>query len=218
MKVAHLPLPTVTYVMDAYCGWCWGYAERLAEFAAANGHRVHFTAISGGLFTGARAAPISAFPHIPEANARIGRLTGATFGPAYQQLLAQGSMVMDSTHAAAGYAALRALAPERALYWAHRLQDAFYQRGRSLSEAGTIAEIATAAGYDAGTALGHLADGSALAWAQADFALARRLGVDSYPTLLWTSADGAAVHALGAAGSALHELNARLDALLHDHA
>jgi hypothetical protein len=76
MQATVLPARCVVYVMDAYCGWCWGFSARIVEFEAANRHRVPFTAISGGLFTGQRARPISAYPHIPEANARIARGIG----------------------------------------------------------------------------------------------------------------------------------------------
>lgn len=213
MHASPFPVKTVAYVMDAYCGWCWGFSARLAEFEAANRHRVRFTAISGGLFTGERAGPLAAYPHIPAANQRIAQMTGATFGAAYQRLLAQGSMVMDSAGAAAGYAALRELAPERAIDWAHQLQQAFYRDGRSLSAPATIAAIATAAGHDAGVVKRLFADGTAEALAQADFALARRLGVHSYPTLLLI--DGDRVHPLPATGSTLADMNASLDALLN---
>lgn len=206
------PSRAVVYVMDAYCGWCWGFAPRLAEFAAANRHRIAFSAVSGGLFTGERAAPLAAYPHIPEANARIARLTGAPFGAAYQQQLRQGTLVMDSTDAAAGLAALRAEQPGRAIHWAHRLQEAFYQDGLSLSQPSTIAGIAARDGLDADAVLARLADGSARAQALADFALARRLGATSYPTLLLV--DGPAVHPLPATGTALEALNQRLDELL----
>ncbi|WP_029001100.1 DsbA family protein [Azohydromonas australica] len=212
MNAIKLPSRSVVYVMDAYCGWCWGFAERMGEFEAANRHRVAFTAISGGLFTGARARPIAAYAHIAEANARIARLTGADFGPAYQRLLAEGTMVMDSSDAAAALAALRELDPRRAIHWAHRLQEAFYAQGRSLSEPAHVAEIATANGLDAGEVLRRLRDGSARAQAEADFALARRLGVSTYPTLLFV--DGPRVHALPATGTPLDVLNGQLDTLL----
>lgn len=212
MSTFKLPSRSVVYVMDAYCGWCWGFAGRMGEFEAANRHRVAFTALSGGLFTGGRARPISAYAHIGEANARIARLTGAGFGPAYQRLLAQGTMVMDSSDAAAALAALRELDPQRAIHWAHQLQEAFYARGRSLSEPALVAEIATEHGLDAGEVLRRLQDGSARAQAEADFALARRLGVSTYPTLLFV--DGAQVHALPATGTPLDVLNGQLDTLL----
>jgi len=207
-----LPSKSVVYVMDAYCGWCWGFAERLGEFEAANRHRVPFTAIAGGLFTGERLRPISSFAHIPEANARIARLTGARFGEAYERLLRQGTMVMNSDDAGAALAALRALAPDRAIHWAHELLEAFYERGQSLSEPATIGRIATANGLDAAQVLRRLEDGSAHAQARADFKLARELGVTSYPTLLYV--DGQKVHGLPGTGTALEVLNRRLDDLL----
>ena len=211
--MSNLPDKSVVYFTDAYCGWCWGFSERMMEFEAANRHRVAFTAIIGGLFTGERAGPLSAYPHIPEANARIAHMTGAHFGEAYQQLLEEGTMVMNSTHAAAALAVLRDLAPDKAIYWAPQLQEAFYARGRSLSEPNTIADIAEADGLDAAQVLSRLEDGSALGQAQSDFALARRYGVASYPTLLFL--DGRNVHALPATGAALEVLNKRLDALLN---
>jgi putative protein-disulfide isomerase len=208
-----LPAKAVVYVMDAYCGWCWGFSELIGEFEAANRHRVGFTAISGGLFVGERAAAISSYPHIPEANERVSRLTGAVFGKAYKALLKQGDMVMDSLDAGAALAALRAQAPERAVYWAHELLAAFYERGESLSEPATIAAIATANGLDDSLVLRQLADGSAKAQAVMDFNLAHNmLQANSYPTLLFVNGD--TVHRLPGTGTALATLNQKLDALL----
>ena len=207
------PARAVVYVMDAYCGWCGGFADRMMEFEAANRHRVVFTAISGGLFVGERAGAIANYPHIPEANRQITRLTGAVFGERYQALLQRGDLVMNSLDAAAGLAALRAQDPGRAVRWAHELQAAFYGRGQSLSDPATMAAIAKAHGLDDRLVLQQLADGSAQALAQADFGLARQLGVSSYPTLLFV--DGSDVHALPGTGTALSALNQKLDALLN---
>lgn len=212
MNTFSLPAKSVVYVMDAYCGWCWGFSRRVGEFEAANRHRVAFTAINGGLFIGDRAAAIASYPHIPEANERITRLTGAVFGESYQALLNKGEMVMDSLDAAAGMAALRAQAPGRALTWAHELQAAFYGRGLSLSDPATIIEIAATHGLDEAAVLHSLEDGSATKQALADFDLVRQLGVASYPTLLFI--DGTHVHGLPATGTALSALNQKLDALL----
>ena len=56
-----------------------------------------------------------------------------------------------------------------------------------------------------------LADGASMR-KKAVIALARQLGVASYPTLLWV--DGATVRPLPATGTALGALNQQLDALL----
>ncbi|WP_322093920.1 DsbA family protein [Paraburkholderia bannensis] len=202
----------VFYVMDAYCGWCWGLSPRMIQFEAANRDRIAFTAISGGLFTGQRAAPLSAYPHIPEANARIEQTTGVRFGSAYQTLLKDGSMVMDSEGAAIALAALRDVAPERALNWAHHVQEAFYVHGQSLSDISTIRDIANRNGLDEDEVMQRVEDGTARAAAHADFVKAARLGVTSYPTLLFI--DGSRVHQLPATGSTLEDLTMRLDALI----
>jgi len=212
MTSFNLNKPTVVYVFDAYCGWCWGFSKRISEFEAANRDRVSFTAVSGGLFTGKRVGPISLLTHVPEANARITQLTGAEFGEEFKKLLDEGSFEMDSSHAGAAVAALKLQAPNRAVDWAHQLQDAFYQHGLSLSEPSTVAAIALRNGLDQFKVLRTLADGSAASQAEADFALARELGVNSYPTLLYIH--GTRVHQLPGAGTPLATLNSTLDSLL----
>ena len=168
--------------------------------------------ISGGLFVGKRVGPISAYTHIADANARIAQLTGVRFGEPYQQLLAKGGFVMSSEDAAAGLAALRALAPERGVHFAHRLQEAFYLNGRSLSGPDTIVDIAASEGLDAAQVPSLLAGEFARKEALADFALARQLGASTYPTLLFI--DGTRVHGLPATGASIEALNARLDVLM----
>jgi putative protein-disulfide isomerase len=204
--------PHVLYVADAYCGWCFGFGPRLKEFEAANRHRIGFRVISGGLFVGERARPIGDYPHIPEANARIARLSGVHFGDAYNALLAQGVFRMDSMAAAEGLAALRAQDEARAIEFLHRMQQAFYGEGRSLSDAQTYAQIATEAGVDPESTKKALASGEAARLARSDIAWARELGVSSYPTLLFMAGDQ--VRPLPATGTALEVLNRDLDAAL----
>jgi putative protein-disulfide isomerase len=202
----------ILYVMDAYCGWCWGFSSRLREFEAANRHRIAFKVISGGLFIAERARPISFYPHIAEANAHISEITGAQFGEPYQQLLAEGSIVMNSEDAAMGLAALRALAPDRGIHFAHRMQEAFYSEGRSLSDRDTIIDIARSEGLDTAQVRNLLTSEYARKESLSDFSLARRLGVSSYPTLLFI--DGDQAHSLPATGATIEALNARLNSLL----
>ena len=35
MNTFNLPARSIVYVQDVYCGWCWGFAERMVEFEAA---------------------------------------------------------------------------------------------------------------------------------------------------------------------------------------
>ena len=137
----------LVYVFDAYCGWSYGFARTMA--AVAEEHReLPVSVVSGGLFTGERKVPIRQFGYVQGANARISEVTGVPFGEAYDRLIADGSFVMDSEAAARGFAALRQVAPSRAVELAALQQEAFYVDGLSLSDASTYRAIAAKAGRD----------------------------------------------------------------------
>lgn len=121
----------LVYVLDAYCGWSHGYSGTLREVIARH-PELPVEVVSGGLFVGPRRVPIREFGYVQGANAKIGELTGAEFGDAYERLIADGSFVMDSEAAARGVAALRQAAPDRAAELTTDLQHAFYVDGRSL--------------------------------------------------------------------------------------
>ncbi|WP_058047507.1 DsbA family protein [Streptomyces roseifaciens] len=180
----------LTYAFDAYCGWCYGFGPTIREFAEANADRIELTVLSGGLFTGPRAQPVSAYPYIPQADARIGELTGAVFGPGYAEAFADGTAVLDSAAAATALAALREQAPERTLEFAGALQRAWYVDGRSLSDPETVRAVASGLGVDADAAAAAFADPATRRAAEAEFREVRRLGVDSFPTLLLHTSGG----------------------------
>jgi putative protein-disulfide isomerase len=106
----------LVYVFDAYCGWSHGFSPTILEVAARH-PALRVEVVSGGLFTGGRRTPIRDFGHIDGANAAISKVSGAEFGGAYRQLIADGSFVRDSEAAARGVVALREAAPERAVEW-----------------------------------------------------------------------------------------------------
>ncbi|GAA2236158.1 MULTISPECIES: DsbA family protein [Kitasatospora] len=200
----------LVYVLDAYCGWSYGFARTMATVADRH-PGLPVEAVSGGLFTGARRVPIREFGYVRGANARISELTGVEFGPAYERLIADGSFVMDSDDAARALAALRSAAPARAVELAADLQQAFYRDGLSLSDPDTYRKVAADAGLDAGAVVRYFESPAAAADAAADFRRAARLGVEGFPTLLAVDGRRATVLAVGHATAA--EVDRRLAAL-----
>jgi hypothetical protein len=97
--------------------WCHGFDPALHEFAATNADRIELRVLSGGLFTGSRALPMSAHPHIPGANERVTELTGVTFGDGHRAAPADGTVVMDSADAATGLVTLRRQPGEGSTSW-----------------------------------------------------------------------------------------------------
>lgn len=174
---------SLLYIWDAYCGWCYGFSKELGKF-----HHQHpeipLQLISGGLFVGENKKPLSAFPAIKEANQRITAMRGVTFGSAFEQTVAAGSLVLDSEFAAQGFASLSSAAPDQAFELGKAMQHAFYQEGKSLSAATTYSEIATEFGLDAEAVVAGLTSAATVQAAQQDFTMAHQFGVTSFPTLL----------------------------------
>jgi len=204
--------PRVVYVFDAYCGWCYGFDPAVLVFWEANRDRVAFDVVSGGLFTGARRPTLGSLGFIREANERVSRLTGVTFGPAFDALLDDGRLVLDSERAAAGFAALRAQAPERAVPLAAALQRRFYVDGESLSDPDTVASVARANGLDADRAVAFMTGAEGPRAAAEDFAFARALGATTFPSLLVLAGDRGVQ--LPAVGTPVEALGRHLDEAL----
>ena len=186
----------LVYVFDAYCGWSHGFTATLREITSRH-PELPVEVVSGGLFTGPGRVPIREFGYVQGANARIAELTGATFGQAYEELIADGSFVMDSEAAARGVAAVRQVAPDRAAELAAALQHAFYVDGRSLSEAATYRTVAQAAGLDADAVVAAFEAPEAQTAARADFHRAAQFGVTGFPTLLAVDGDSVTPIAYG---------------------
>ncbi len=180
---------TLTYVGDAYCGWCYGFGPAVRDLAGQEA--VSVSIVPGSLFTGDRVVPIRNFGHVPEANARIAALTGVTFGPEYQELLAAGDVAMDSDAAARGLQAVISVAgEERGLEAFIALQEAFYLHGLSLSSEEAYVHVAKEMKVDEGKVVAALTDPEVIEAARAQQRWARDVGVDHYPTLLLHTADG----------------------------
>ncbi|MDQ0867336.1 DsbA family protein [Arthrobacter globiformis] len=176
-----------TYVFDAYCGWCYGFAPAVTELAAEEW--VELRVISGGLFPASAIAALRDYPHIPNANARIAQLTGALFGDPYVKLLEDGDFIMNSDAAAVGLVALKDSGGDD-LQMAHAMQTAFYKYGQDLSDVSTYIEIAQDHGLDSSKVVSSFYDSQTRQKAVAEQQEVRQLGIHAYPTLLAHAADG----------------------------
>ncbi|OWA34143.1 DsbA family protein [Saccharibacillus sp. O16] len=201
------------YIWDAYCGWCYGFSSTLKKLQDQH-PELPLSVWSGGLFTGDNIQPINAFPHIAAANARISELTGASFGAAYEELLAEGSAVLNSEAAAIGFAALRTQAPERSGELAAAMQRAFYQAGTSLNESDTYREIARQFGLDPELTVRQMADPELAESVRSEFVRVARLGVNGFPALLLRKGDS--LYQLGSGSTSLDVLEQRLASVLSE--
>ncbi|WP_328491397.1 DsbA family protein [Streptomyces sp. NBC_00414] len=199
----------LTYAFDAYCAWCYGFGPVLRAFAEDNAHRIRLSVVSAGLYTGARALPVAAYPHLPAECGTITRLTGVAFGTGYERAVSRGTTVLDSTDAAAGLAALREQPGISELDAAEAMQRAWFVDGRSLSDVKVYRGIAGELGLDADAVTAAYNSPAGRVQARADFRTLRRLRVLCYPTLLLDTEHGA--DQMGGAASTAASLTSALD-------
>ena len=200
---------SLTYAFDAYCAWCYGFGPTLRAFAEDNAHRIRLGVVSAGLYTGARALPISAYPHLSAERGDVTRLTGITFGTGYDRAVSRGTTVLDSAAAAAGLAALRDQPGISDLDAVEAMQRAWFVDGRSLSDTEVYRDMADEFGLDADAVTAAFSASASRVKARADFRALRRLRVLSYPTLLLNTVHGA--DQMGGAASTATSLTSALD-------
>ncbi|MFF7953379.1 DsbA family protein [Streptomyces griseorubiginosus] len=205
----------LTYAFDAYCPWCYGFGPTLRSFAQDNAHRIRLHIRSAGLYTDARARPVSAHPRTAEECERVTRLTGVGFGAGFARALTDGTTVADSTAAAAGLAVLYGQADKvgvEHLDAVEAVQQAWFVDGRSLADPEVYRDIADGLGLDASSVTAAYASPEPWQQARADFRALRRLHVTTYPTLLLHTTRG--VGRLGGAVSTAAALTSALDQCL----
>lgn len=140
--------PTLHYIHDPLCGWCYAAAPLVETARSIPGLATE--AHGGGMLSGANARRIDArwrdyvMPH----DRRIAQISGQPFGDAYYEgLLRDTTALMDSTPPIAAVLAADELA-DRGLDLLHRLQRAHYVEGRRIADADTLRDLAADIGLD----------------------------------------------------------------------
>lgn len=182
------------YIYDPLCGWCYGAATGIATLAAQDG--VTVDTLPSGLFAGdgARMLDGAMSDHILTSDRRIATLTGAVFGPPYNERIAgSASLTLDSGPATLALSAVARTAPARELEALEIIQRARYVEGRDITDSFVLIDLLVAANLDAAAlTLANPAPGlrdanqSRLEQAQA---VMRRFGVSGVPALFRIDGD-----------------------------
>ncbi len=177
-----MTLPTLHYVYDPLCGWCYA-AEPLVRAAAAAG--VPLALHGGGLWDPAVHATDAKRQMMRETDARIARLTGQVFGPAYVDgLLVDPRSVWWSRPTVAAILAAERLDARAALPMLVALQRAHYVEGRRIVERDVLAALARETDLDVDAFVVALDAVPVDEHIRDTRAIMRRHGLQGYPSFL----------------------------------
>jgi putative protein-disulfide isomerase len=175
--------PTLHYIHDPLCGWCYGAAPLVR--VARDTLRVQ--AHGAGMMAGAarRAVTPELRQFVMTHDHRIAQASGQPFGQAYfEGLLRDTGAVLDS---APPITAMLAAAEQdgTGLDMLSRLQQAHYVEGRRIADLAVLEQLAAALGLDVeafGIAYQRLQGAATQAHIEQSRALLRRIGGQGFPT------------------------------------
>jgi len=168
------------YFADPLCSWCYGFGPELEKLLARH-EDAELEMVMGGLRPFNRERMSEAFKAMLREHWRhVKEASGLAFSEA---ILGRDDFVYDTEPACRAVVTARALAPERAFAYLKAIQRAFYQEGRDMTDAGELADLAAAAGYNRA----HFSEGfdapAMRAATRNDFATSQSMDVAGFPTL-----------------------------------
>ncbi|HKL15108.1 MAG TPA: DsbA family protein [Balneolaceae bacterium] len=134
--------PTLIYVYDPLCGWCYGFHPVMEKLQKRFGDQVSIEVKVGGLAVGERAQTINeGFSYIKDGLQQVEKSTGIEFGRNFRLLVDEGSYMYDSMPPCRAQKTMNELAPEKALQFAGTLQEAIFRDGKNLNDWSTYEEL-----------------------------------------------------------------------------
>ena len=177
-----MTLPTLHYVHDPLCGWCYA-AEPLVRAAADAG--VPVVLHGGGLWDPGVHATDAKRRMMRDTDAHISRLTGQVFGPAYLDgVLLDPASFWWSRPTVAAVLAAEAVRPDAGVAMVASIQHAHYVQGRRVVDDEVLIESARMAGLDAAAFRQALAVVPVDRHIEDTRALMRRHGLHGFPSFL----------------------------------
>ncbi len=174
--------PHLVYFADPMCSWCWGFSPVVAAIGREFGEDLPIHPVMGGLrpYTKAPASDSdirtirSHWEHVRE----------RTLQPFDHAFFERKGFVYDTEPGARAVVVMRRAGAAAALEGLRRIQAAFYAQNRDVTDLEELVAIAAATGFDPGASRAEFAGEDALRETRQDFALARRVGITGFPTML----------------------------------
>ena len=179
--------PTVLFVTDPLCSWCWGMLPQIDAVRAELGERAHFDLLMAGLQIGGTAG-LSEFEgaRLRRLWTRVATATGQTFSG---RLPDDPAFLYHSELACRAVEAVREKSGDAPWDYFHAIQAAFYVDARNPCSFAVLGELA--AGICTPAELEAAIRSSAVReTTHAGFEQARALGAHALPTVLLDTGDG----------------------------
>jgi putative protein-disulfide isomerase len=178
--------PTLIYIYDALCGWCYGFSPVMQKLYEAYQDRIAFEVLSGGMITGRRVQPLSAMAdYIRQASQLLAEVTGVSPSEDYySNILEKGTYRSDSLPPAIALNILKEKSPEDQFPLAQAIQHLYYTQGQDLNQVETYLPLAREKGWEEETFKKKFVDPAYADRAREEFKQVQEWGLDGFPAVL----------------------------------
>jgi putative protein-disulfide isomerase len=177
--------PSLLYVADAMCSWCWGFAPSLDALLTRE-PALQVKILCGGLRPGPAAQRMGGglANYLASAWQQVQRRSGQPFD---WGLLARPDFLYDTDPPARAQIAYSNLGLAQPYGFFRSLQEAFYAQGRDITDSQVLVELAVRQGAERNRYALELAAETTVRQAAAGYVEARELGVRGFPALFLES-------------------------------
>lgn len=177
------------YVFDPLCSWCYAFGEKtLKPLIGKYGEQIPFEVISGGLHIGDRVGLLENVSlNYEQSLEQVSRTTGVDFGQEFRNrvLMNPHEFEMNSEYPSAAFAWLKQHVPGRQAEIAERIQRCFFEDGKSLGDAETYRELVKDLGLNFEPFKSIFYNPDSLGLAHQHFATVYKMGIRSFPALIY---------------------------------
>ena len=170
------------YFADPMCSWCWGFAPVISAIRDAYADRVKIALMLGGLRPGTTEPMTQKLrAEILQHWHEVHRMTGQPF--AFEGAMPEG-FVYDTEPPSRAVIAVGDIDPEAVFPYFKSVQEAFYARGRNVTQADVLADLAEQHNMDRRLFLDRFHADDIRQKTRAHFQIARQSGVRGFPTVI----------------------------------
>jgi len=177
------------FVLDPMCSWCWGFAPVIDELQSTLGDEYRFSLVLGGLRTkGEMSWNEMSKGYLKGHWRQVSQRTGQMFS---DRLFEKESFEYDTYPACKAVITVRELfGMQSAFAYLHTIQEAFYTRAEDITNINVLCDLLQAVDLNSTTFRDFFESDRAELLMEHDFAKARSMGANAFPSVVVIDEEG----------------------------
>ena len=177
------------FVLDPMCSWCWGFAPVIDELYSTLDDEYRFSLVLGGLRTkGEMSWNEMSKEYLKGHWRQVSQRTGQMFS---DLLFEKESFDYDTYPACKAVITVRELfGTQSAFAYLHTIQEAFYTKAEDITNINVLCDLLQSVGLDSTTFRDFFESDRAQILMEHDFAKARSMGANAFPSVVVIDEEG----------------------------